>query len=343
MEKTVKYYNQEIKERFINSYKNDESRVAVSNMMKKAAKTENVYNKDLYDMTLNEIDDVVSSLASSSQNAAYNKLLRIERYVDWAIKNGYRKSNINLLNSISGKREYAIKFVADRKNDFFTKDEIIDMMDSLVNDVDKAIFLGLFEGINGREFSELLNLKISDITIEGSQGWAKLTNETLINGEIIVVDRKIPISDLLADTLKRAQEQTEYLNKNGDAEGDDRHRTSDIETSEFIINKMKRGVHGGRPNKSVMNRKFKEFKNVFGYRFLKADHIKKSGIMNMAHDLQENEVLTEENLNKIAAHYDTWNKDMNIGQKRQSRTRIADVIITKEFEELYEYKLKLVK
>lgn len=342
MEKEIVYYNQEIKERFINSYKNDDSKTAIASMMKYAKKTEENYKKDLYDMTVKEIEDVLFSLACATPQSVYQKILRIENYIDWAIDNGYRKMDINLLRAEPSKFVWAEKFVSNRKNHYFKKEEVIDMVDLVVNEVDKAIVLSLFEGIGGLRFSELLNLKISDVEFDGYQHWVNLKDENKDEPNVLPTYRRIPISSLLANLLERAQSQVEYRTKNGETKGDNRHKISEINKSEFIINKMKKGVQEGRPGSDLLTRRFKEFKKIFGYKHLNADHFKKSGIMNMAHELQEDGVLSIDSLDKIAIQYDNFDHDMSYAEKYRSYTRIKK-IINVNFEKVYEYEISYSK
>src|SRR5690606_1173441 len=86
-----------------------------------------------------------------------------------------------------------------------TREHVIDMADQLVNESDRALLLGLFEGIRGTGFSELLNLEEKDIREKDGIFQVRL------NGN----ERTIEISERLAQMLISAANRSEYNNKNG--------------------------------------------------------------------------------------------------------------------------------
>src|SRR6185437_4049524 len=124
-------------------------------------------------------------------------------------ENGYRKTNINPLSSVEDKKEWVKPFVSTRKHYAFTRAEILDMCKELVNYQDRAVLLALFEGIVGKGFSELLNLKACDIKEIDDKYYATLHDNKSEES------RTIEISDQLATCLYKADQEIEYQNKNG--------------------------------------------------------------------------------------------------------------------------------
>jgi len=51
-------------------------------------------------------------------------------------------------------------------NKYFTINEIQNICDSLINPQDKFIIYGLFKGLYGKAYSDLLELKIIDLDME---------------------------------------------------------------------------------------------------------------------------------------------------------------------------------
>ena len=107
-------------------------------------------------------------------------------------------TNINYINDVLKflGREDLVLTVSDfqdtagNKTNLFTKQEIIDICDSLVNVQDKFIIYALFSGIRGNKYSDLVNLKVSDINFE--------TKEIkLLSGKVIVMDKYL--EDILID------------------------------------------------------------------------------------------------------------------------------------------------
>lgn len=329
------FYNSEIKEEFLNSL-DEVSRVFSTLLMKKSSKTEKVYERDLYDLTVDEIGEVAADLEGSSNTAVYANVLRIEEYIDWAIDNGYRKSNINPLSAID-KVEWSKQFVASYKNYYFTRENIESMCHELYNPSDKGVLLGLFEGIGGRGFSELLNLKEDDIREKNGTWKVRLKDDK--NEE----PRYIEISEMLAEILISSANRPTYFNRNGMSTGN-RYEQSKFENSPFVFKKTKRGKsRDGGLDAGYVSRKFQLYKDVFNREYLKSKHIVDSGIMHMANELQVDGILTTEQLYKIGDHFNTrfTYGDGKLKQKKyRNVTVLKSIISIPEFKELYGYEMK---
>lgn len=327
-----KLYNSEIKEKFLSRIENPASRKIAEAPLKKAAEAEEDLKKDLYEMDLEEIEDIMYNLTPSTETAAYGQAVRIDNYITWAAKNGYRKSNITPFDGVD-KVEWSKKFVADYMKVSFTRQQILDMCDELYNEADKAILLAIFEGIGGTGFHELLNLRVEDIEeIEGQY------SVTLQNKDKDKEPRVIPISKILADTLKRADGEAEYISGNG-VDVSRYAPSSRYGKSPYIFKKMNRGIQGGTLNASFLSRKFDFFKGVFGLKYLKAKNIENSGMMHMAHEIYEkNKELTQEDIHSIGDRYDTTiiNQD---GKSYRNASVIRKILETPEFEEMYGYSI----
>lgn len=323
------FYNQEIKEQYLDQFDNYPQRTFSAFPLKKARRTEQIYEKDLYDMTTDEMEGVLGDLACSTANAVYNNIVSIEKYIDWAIGEGYRKSNLNPLKNID-KVELSKNFVANYKNSYFTREQIEGMIIELENASDKAVLLGLFEGIKGKGFSELLNLVEKDIREKDDMYQARLTDK---DGTVRVIE----ISELLAMSLIGSANSPVYFNKNG-ATG--RNATSPLEESSHVFKKAKRGKTKDQfLDYTFITRKFTMYKQIFGLRFLKAKHIVDSGMMHMANELSEDGTITSENLLAIANHYNTpYTHSGNV--RYRNMTLVKRILDIPEFEELYGYKLQ---
>lgn len=333
MTKNSEFYNTDVKEKFLDSISNPLIRVFTTYPLRKAKNTEEIYGKDLYDMTESQLEETIRDFTCTSLQAVQNYVTKVEEYIDWAIENGYRKGNINPLSSITDRNEWCKNLVATSRNYYFTREDIIELMDQLVNETDKAVLLALFEGIKGKGFSEILNLKADDITEKDNSYWVNLMDEDS--------ERTIQISKLLADTLRNADKQTEYINKNGESLGDHRHSTSAFDNSPYIFKKTTRGKQGGNLTYTFVQRKFLMYKEVFGLDHLKTKHITDSGIMHMANKLQEDETVNTLDLVEIADQFDTTFTQAN-EERYRNTTVVKKVVELDKFEELYGYKMKFV-
>lgn len=327
-----KYYNAEIKERYFDTIENQATREITEYTFKKAKETEDAYEKDIYEMNKDQLGEVIKGLSASTLNSAYNYVFKLQYYMEWATKNGYRMTNLTPFDEIDDKKEWVKPFVAEYKQSLFTRQEILDMCGQLANDQDRAVLLGLFEGIVGEGYSELLNLRRKDIK-EVSEGVYKATLHDKW-GEI----RTIDITEELAECLFKADVQPKYYNKNGESDSVKSSESILVE-SPYIFKKSARGKQEGKLDLFFVNRKFQMFKTLFGTKFLTTKEVVNSGILHMANELhQENGSLSEEDWEKIAIQYNT----SFIKYKDQSHRNIfalKDKAKDKKFEEKYGYKL----
>lgn len=327
-----KFYNPELKERYLNTIQNDSTRYITMFPFMKAKRTEEELGKDVYQMNEKELELVMREQGSSSVDAAYVNAVRFEQYINWAYQEELLESNLNPITNLPNKREWAANFVAKYRQTVFTRKELMDMINALVNDIDKAVLLALFEGIVGKGYAELLNLKEKDLKeVEDDKYTATLEDA---DGSM----RTINISKDLYDILLAANKQTEYINKNGQSEGE-RWSTSDLEDSPYIFKKTTRGKQGGKLDLFFINRKFTMFKEIFNAEFLKAKNIETSGIMHMAHELYNSkQELTLEDMKLIAEQFNTSMAKVD-GVESRRIIIIKQILKSDLFKQLYKYEI----
>lgn len=326
------FYNEDIKNEYLNTLDNEIIYHSTVLLFRKSESVERVLGKDIYEMTYNELEDVAYALKNTSSNAVYNNVLKIENYIKWASDNGYRKGNLNPLEN-TNKVEWSKKFVATRENYYFSRKDILDMMDELENNPDKAILLALFEGIKGKGFSEILNLKMSDITQQDGINWVRLYDDA---GK----ERDLEISDELVYVLEKTDRQREYYANNGDNKKTGKNVASVYVPSDKIFKKTTRGNQSDNElTFTFINRKFIFYKEFFEMKFLKPKHITDSGIMHYANELSEEESIDAKSIVEIADRFDTPMNTYN-GKKYRNVTTVKKVIEIPTFKTLYGYEMK---
>ena len=325
-----KYYNAEIKEKYFATFTNKTTQEITEYAFKKVKKTEELLRKDIYEMNIDELGMAIKALSASTEDSAYNHSFKFQYYIDWATANGYRKTNINPLKNVD-KKEWVRPFVAKYKQSVFTRDEILDMCEQLVNYPDRAILLSLFEGIVGEGYSELLNLRKQDIKEIDGQQWVTLYNK---DGEI----RTIKISDTLAKYLYQADQATVYYNKNGNSESVKSSESMLID-SPNIFKKAARGKKDGKLDLFFVNRKFVMFKELFEIEFLRPKEVINSGILHMVNEIhQDKGYLTEEDWESIAEQFNT-SFVKNNGREGRNIFSLKEKANSQIFEEKYGYKV----
>jgi hypothetical protein len=232
--------------------------------------------------------------------------------------------------------EFNKKFVAIYQNTYYTREKLNEMIDGLANDVDGALLLALFEGVSGKGYGEILNLKSEDITehIEGEKTYYTIDLKDSTG------ERTIRITQQLADLLVDADSEPDYVSNNGQ-DGTEGRYLVDYEPSEFIFKRANRGaIKDDRLNHFWVQRKFSNFKEFFDNEYFKPKNIRDSGMMHMAHCLfKERGEFGREELMEIADQFDVFKISEKDGKVLRNVTKMREVVTREAFEELYGYKL----
>lgn len=160
------------------------------------------FNKDLYDFTLDEIKEFFKNQKFSYTRAAFQTLANgCSTYVSWAIQNNKTVSKVNPLTSNRDKwinEILRIKRPALHYSDF----AFITGYSSYAQDA--CLLWLLFEGVDGNELDEIINLKKCDVCEKTST----LTLFRNDNGE--VKSRKLKVSQKCIDSIKDAINDSYY-------------------------------------------------------------------------------------------------------------------------------------
>lgn len=151
---------------------------------------ENKLNKcfgdEIKNITKKEVDAFFIEITkNSSYTTAKGYVSKLNRI--------FKNKNINITLSL---KDYDIKESKEKSDGICTKSEVVSAIDNLVNPIDKFIVMSIFNGISGNRFTDILNLKKSDIDF----------NESVIN----VAGKKIKMDDAFKQIAKDAINQREY-------------------------------------------------------------------------------------------------------------------------------------
>ena len=153
-------------------------------MLKKGLNNSNITEDDIEEFAVNV-------LRSTNRSAFYNHLQLLNNILE--------SKNINY----QVKEEKLVdRCVVFDESKYFTKSQILDICDLLLNACDKFIIYAIFCGILGKEYDELRNIKVKDIAEDFSY--------------IVIDDRKILLDDNLKEFTRETLEQEVYVkNENG--------------------------------------------------------------------------------------------------------------------------------
>ncbi|STO12768.1 site-specific tyrosine recombinase XerD [[Flavobacterium] thermophilum] len=293
-----KMYNKEIKESFL-QYLIDEEGYTEETVhvfrfvFYKSYDVEDILQKDMYDFNMSELKQVLLNANKSTLNSVRSFASMMKKYIDWAIRIGLTNSNINPMDMFTAK-DYE-ECIDKSKKLFISEDELIEIEDQLVNYQDKVILRLLFEGANGYEVSELINLKKYDVDYTNKR--LRLYDDK--NGE-----RFITVSDRCLDIIEKAINEKVYYARNGEKES--KHGKSEYPyyETDHIIKNVLTGRTRGEADKNVIYRRMYMIKELFDMPYLTIKNIWRSGMIKIAVDLyKEDGELTNKQLAKIAEQF----------------------------------------
>ena len=119
------------------------------------------YGKDASCFTSLEIKDAFKQLNFVSVYMAANFRSQLSNYTQWCINRNMVADYQNHYLEITNFTDYVHHIKARRK--IIARDEFIDAISNLNNVCDMYALLAIFEGVNGKNRSEILNLHVSDI------------------------------------------------------------------------------------------------------------------------------------------------------------------------------------
>jgi integrase len=286
-------YNEEVKDKFIKTYENEQSQITLLNYFKKSESTERQLEKDLYDFDINEISKVMHNVNPLSLSVSRSAARSIAKYISWAIDNGYRSNNINPMDYLE--TNWYEEFIDRNVKMYFSEDELDDLINLLVNAQDRALVKLIFEGVKGYSSSELYNLNVNDIDWE---------NNILNVKDDKKGQREVIVSDECMKILKAAHEQEDFIFKNG--ESDSRSNSRKLIKSDFIFKNIDSGktINTNGVDKHYIYRAIQKIRDYFNVSYLTPNAIYKSGMIKIAKDLYLRDgKLENEQLNEIAERF----------------------------------------
>lgn len=212
------FYNHFFKEEFLSTV-SEKNRYYYRSLFNRSATLEQQLNKDLYNFTDAEVEIFLYSINTSQKNTLVTYLNQAKNYCEYAIEKGGKISNINVFKSFSyGSLD---KYTAKHKMKHLSKNGLEIALKDIVNSNDFALYVALFEGVGGFEYTELSELKIDDVR--------EAYNNPVEDGYVIelrseqkhskeIKTRKLTVTKKLLKYLEQSHAQKTYLLKNGASE-----------------------------------------------------------------------------------------------------------------------------
>lgn len=257
-------YNMELKERFLNSLKDEMSDSTLYNIryiLNKAKKTEEALNKDVYEMNADECKSVINSYSNRSEQVVRVNISVLQKYVDFCISEGYVPSRINYFEILSASAPNFVN-VEHINNKYITREELNDIQDEyIVNAQDKALFELMFIGVMGDRFEELINLKESDIHYN----------------KIVLPNRVVEITPRTHQILIEAANQNIYIKAEGGVGGNH----IKLKDNDYVLKPTVRSEHDLIPYGTLRTR-INKIRTDIGNKNITPKSVCESGMLDLA-------------------------------------------------------------
>lgn len=241
-------YNEERKLQYI--YKKQKEVILPQNYLEscfhKTEKFETKYGKDLSEWTVKEIVSYYKYYDSKSLNVLTVLTSTFFGYTNWCIAEGLVPDGQNHFAEITQEILGTCINYMDFDDCIINREDLVEMLPQLLNEVDKFFILALFEGIKGDYLTEITHFKISSI----SGLTAKL-----------YTGRDVVISQQLKDYAYSAARETVYY-----VYSDDITRAEEMigdEDSVFKVSARMRTVNDMNCDRSLTNR-YQKIQNFLG-------------------------------------------------------------------------------
>ena len=259
------FYNNLLKRAFIKDYGGTASPAMWETLFGKSKKLEEVLGKDVCDFTLPEIKNLLKSFRSYNTNVLQVRASIYRTYTNYCIQKGFSKDNQNHFNELTNGIYYECVDKKKAAASYFTHSEIQEIASLLENPKDRFLLLAPYEGILGKDCTQLINLTTDDL---------------LSNNKIRLEDGSvIEVSSLLYQTAVEAGETFEYTSSEG--------KSRKLKRCEYILKPLASDLLDDKMTKSSIHRKYDKLRTKLSIPAFGAVLIKNSGFLHYFNKLVE--------------------------------------------------------
>lgn len=192
-------YNKEIKERFLDSINLEQYPVRWwERLFEKTYIFEQSKNKDLYSFTTPEILEFYKFLDVGTLSPLIIYNVNLTTYAQWALNENLILDGQNHFDILTNDILMTCVNKAKLEQSILSYDYFLDIInDKMVNYQDRFIFFCLWEGIKGKDYEDIVNMKLDDIDEKNRIVALTSGRETYVSKEFV-------------DIAKAADKQLEY-------------------------------------------------------------------------------------------------------------------------------------
>lgn len=284
-EKNNPLFNPEMKNAFLNTIDNEGTVKNYNRIFGITAKFEEALGKDLNQFSLEELEKILYSFEAQTRNTVETYGRIISSYLNWCVQHGFSKENP--LSEL--KADDFDKYVVNRET-YLTEKQLRRIEDQCANYQDAVILRLLFEGVGGKTFSEISNLKKSDVDFENNT--LHLINSLKVDDKNFptkFTERIIKVSDRTMHLIQGAIDQKTYIKRNGmmsDAADNVRQYTDLIDNEYVIRPSITKIEYPNSPaDKFVIYRRIQTIGDTLGIEKLTPSYIQRCGMIYMLNEL----------------------------------------------------------
>lgn len=205
-------YNDLQKEEFIiaSELRNNTARFVLSRIFELSSVLEEEKQKDICDFSVSDITAFYSSIGTGSIGRLRNYNSQLRMYTDYCIDNNLSTTNTNHFIEISD--DILLKCLVNIEYgnvnlNLISRNELISFLDEKVKNFrDRAIFLGIFEGLGNKELYGLRSATMNDID----------KHLFSVKNKHNEVEKKVIISEKLLYYIEESYSSTEYYTEGFD-------------------------------------------------------------------------------------------------------------------------------
>ncbi|TVY09897.1 tyrosine-type recombinase/integrase [Paenibacillus cremeus] len=266
-------YNEEFKNEFMSQYGKGTQKT-LGRIFKISFNKESDLGKDLYDFNIEQIRQLLYLFRPTTEYSSKQNISWISKYISFALDSGAKKG-LNPLDFTPN--DWAIQFVNNQIKKYWTGEELDKIIDSCVNAQDGVVISLLRNGVSGKESSELLNLKASDVDRD---------NETLTLTDDEGNRRTIKVSPQCIKLVVRASLELDYEKMNGEPNVNRKADIANLIDTEFVIKTANTNTKSySQSEKNIIHRRLTKIAADLQEPMFVPKHIAYSGMLEMANSL----------------------------------------------------------
>lgn len=284
-DKNNKLFNYELKVDFLKTISEGTAKYYTRIFMI-TAPYESDLQKDLHQFSFEEIEKILYAFQAKNRHTIETYGRVISSYLNWCVHQGYTRQNPLAKLKPNDFDQYVI-----HKERYITEKQLRQYEDQCTNFQDAVILRLLFEGVAGKEFSEIANLKKSDVDFQNQSLY--LINSLKVDHKGLPVkytERMIKVSERALYLIKGAMEQKTYTKRNGfmSTTSDHVREYTDLVQNEYVV---RASITRNNPDwnspvdKYVLYRRIQVIAETLGIDHLTAKWIQRSGMIYLASQL----------------------------------------------------------